>query len=75
MNNTISNLFEKYYYGLAFNTHSTYVDYKEQHLYYSDPIATFDFCKKSLMPFVTLKHDYTTKPNGYPYEFFKDAVT
>jgi SAM-dependent methyltransferase len=42
----------------AFNFVSTYVDFKEDYLRYSDPCAMFDFCKRELSRFVTLRHDY-----------------
>jgi len=44
--------------GLAFNLLSTYVDWKEDHLYYGDPLVFFDFCKRELAPRVSLLHDY-----------------
>lgn len=44
--------------GLAFNLLSTYVDWKESHLFYGDPLEFFDFCKRRLSRFVTLIHDY-----------------
>lgn len=44
--------------GLAFNLLSTYVDWKEEHLYYGDPLHFFDFCKRELSPQVSLLHDY-----------------
>lgn len=44
--------------GLAFNLLSTYVDWKEPHLYYGDPLMFFDFCKRNMSRYVTLLHDY-----------------
>jgi len=44
--------------GLSFNLLSTYVDWKEDHLYYGDPLRFFDFCKRKLSRYVTLLHDY-----------------
>jgi len=44
--------------ALAFNLLSTYVDWQEPHLYYGDPRAFFDFCKRHLSPRVALLHDY-----------------
>jgi SAM-dependent methyltransferase len=44
--------------GLAFNLLSTYVDWQEPHLFYGDPRAFFDFCKRELSPRVALLHDY-----------------
>lgn len=44
--------------GFAFNLLSTYVDYREDHLFYGDPLYFFDFCKRNCSRFVTLLHDY-----------------
>ncbi len=44
--------------GFAFNMLSTYVDYKEPHLYYGDPLFWFDYCKRNLARYVQLLHDY-----------------
>lgn len=55
--------------SISFNLLSTYVDYKDDTLYYFDPKEVFDFCKKEISPLVTLKHDYGLGANNYPYEF------
>jgi len=55
---TLSNMNEKSSKGFAFNCLTTYVDYKEDHLYYGDPPFFFDFCKKNFSKYVTLIHDY-----------------
>lgn len=44
--------------GFAFNLLSTYVDWKEPHLYYGDPCKWFDFCKRECGKRVSLLHDY-----------------
>ena len=44
--------------GIAFNLLSTYVDWREPHLFYGDPLQFFDFCKRELSPRVSLLHDY-----------------
>lgn len=44
--------------GLAFNMMSTYVDWRNEILYYADPGFFFDFCKRELSPSVALLHDY-----------------
>lgn len=49
--------------AVAFNMISTYVDYREDYLRYSDPCSVFDFCKKQLSRRVALRHDYM------PFEF------
>jgi SAM-dependent methyltransferase len=42
----------------AFNLISSYVDYREDYLRYTDPAETFAFCKNNLSRFVALRHDY-----------------
>jgi SAM-dependent methyltransferase len=44
--------------GLAFNLLSSYVDWREPHLFYGDPREFFDFCKSELSRFVSMLHDY-----------------
>jgi SAM-dependent methyltransferase len=44
--------------GIAFNLLSSYVDWREPHLFYADPREFFDFCRCELSRFVTLLHDY-----------------
>ncbi len=43
--------------GVAFDMMSSYVDFREDRLYYFDPKKVFDFCK-SLSKRVMLRHDY-----------------
>ncbi|MEW6989348.1 class I SAM-dependent methyltransferase [Colwelliaceae bacterium 6441] len=66
---TISKMFASANKGIAFNAMSTYVDYQDKALYYSDPLEVFDFCKKNLSRKVTLKHDYTVKSGSIPFEY------
>jgi SAM-dependent methyltransferase len=44
--------------GFAFNLLSTYVDWKQENLYYGDPFMFFDFCKRNISRYVSLLHDY-----------------
>lgn len=44
--------------GFAFNLLSSYVDWKESHLFYGDPLFWFDHCKTSYSKRVALLHDY-----------------
>jgi SAM-dependent methyltransferase len=44
--------------GFAFNLLTSYVDYREPHLFYGDPLYFFDFCKKRYSKKVSLIHDY-----------------
>lgn len=55
---TLDNMSEHSLRGFAFNLLSTYVDYREEHLYYGDPLRFFDHCKRSYSPYVSLLHDY-----------------
>jgi SAM-dependent methyltransferase len=52
------NLAEKSRKGFAFNLFSTYVDWKQDNLYYADAFMFFDFCKRNISPYVSLLHDY-----------------
>jgi SAM-dependent methyltransferase len=44
--------------GFAFNLLSTYVDWKEEHLFYGDPCYWFNLCKRKYSKKVSLLHDY-----------------
>jgi SAM-dependent methyltransferase len=44
--------------GFAFNILTTYVDFREKHLYYGDPLYFFDYCKRNCSRYVSLLHDY-----------------
>mgnify|MGYP001422750428 CR=1 FL=1 len=44
--------------GFGFNLLSTYVDWREPHLFYGDPTYWFDYCKKNFSTRVSLLHDY-----------------
>lgn len=44
--------------GFSFNLLTSYVDWKEPHLYYADPCVYFDFCKRLISRKVALLHDY-----------------
>lgn len=56
--NTLQNLYNCSLKGFAFNVLTSYVDYKEEHLYYADPMYFFNFCKKNFSKKVSLIHDY-----------------
>jgi len=43
--------------GLGFNAISTYVNYREDPMYYASPEETFGFCMRELSPAVALRHD------------------
>lgn len=44
--------------GIAFNLLTSYVDWRDPHLFYADPSEYFAFCKTELSRYVTLLHDY-----------------
>ena len=58
METTLRNLASHSRRGFAFNVLTSYVDWKEDHLYYADPTFYFDFCKRHISKYVTLLHDY-----------------
>lgn len=43
--------------GFSFNLLTSYVDWKEKHLYYADPLEFFDYCKRNFSKRVTLYHE------------------
>lgn len=55
--------------GIAFNAMSSHVDYRDDGLFYVDPMQVFAFCKEELRGHPVLRHDYVTQPGGYPFEF------
>ncbi len=54
----IKRMFELCNKGIGFNLMTSYVDYKEPHLFYKSPAEVFDFCMAELGNKVVLKHDY-----------------
>lgn len=44
--------------GFAFNLLTTFVDFRQDDLFYADPCEFFEFCKREISPRVTLVHDY-----------------
>lgn len=69
MQESLKALFESCDRALAFNNLSTYVEYTDDGLFYVQPEQVFGFCKTALSTAVTLRHDYVTKPGGFPFEF------
>lgn len=55
--------------GLAFNVLSTYVDYRDEGLWYVEPERVFAHCKTALSPWVSLHNDYAVRPGAPPFEF------
>jgi len=56
--NTLQNMFDMCTVGMAFNLLTSYVDFKNEDLYYADPTVYFDYCKKKFSRKVNLIHDY-----------------
>lgn len=69
MLSTIKKMFDSSQKGIAFNAMSTYVDFQDSNLYYSDPLKVFDFCKRNLTRRIVLKHDYLVKEGSIPFEY------
>jgi len=57
MKSVVWQLAEKSRCGFAFNSLTTYVDWRKDHLFYADPLTWFDWCKKNISPRVALLHD------------------
>lgn len=66
---TLKTLFGMCLKGVAFNMMSTYVDYRDEGLFYESPEKAFSFVKKELTPYVLLRHDYEVKDGVIPFEF------
>ena len=69
MISTIDKMFLACEKGISFNAMSTYVDYQDEILYYSNPLDIFDYCKRNLTRKVVLRHDYLVKADSIPYEY------
>jgi SAM-dependent methyltransferase len=69
MLHSIEKMFKACEKGVAFNAMSTYVEYFDENLYYSNPVEIFDFCKKNLTKKIVLRHDYVVKEYGFPFEY------
>lgn len=67
--NSIRTLFDLCDRGLSFNMMSTYVDFRNDELFYESPERVFRFVKNEITPFVTLRHDYEVKSGVIPFEF------
>lgn len=65
----LKNVFPKCNKAVLFNCLSTYVDFKDESLFYFDPAEVFSFCKENLSVSVVLKHDYEIKQGCLPFEF------
>lgn len=55
---TLDNMNESSNAGFAFNLLTSYVDWREDHLYYGEPTFFFDHCKRKYAGEVALLHDY-----------------
>ena len=66
---TIREMFKACKVGVAINAMSTYVDYKEKHLYYFKPEKLFNFAKKELGGHPILNHNYKLHSDGFPHDY------
>ena len=66
---TIQKMFSACEIGIAFNIMSSYVDYKDDHLFYCAPEDIFTFVKKELNGHPILVHNYVLKKNGFPHDY------
>jgi SAM-dependent methyltransferase len=55
---TLDNMNDHSEKGFSFNMLTTYVDYREKHLFYGNPFHFFDVCRKRFSKKVSLLHDY-----------------
>jgi SAM-dependent methyltransferase len=55
--------------GIAFNAMTSHVDSRDKGLYYVDPTEVFTFCKRELGGHPVLRHDYSVRQGGFPFEF------
>src|SRR4030042_859306 len=55
---TLHNMNEFSIKGFSFNLLSTFVDYKEKHLFYGDPVFFWSYCREHFSKYVSLLHDY-----------------
>lgn len=69
MTSTLRRMFEAADKGIAFNAMTSHVDFHDEGLYYVDPMKVFEFCKSELGGHPVLRHDYTLRPGGFPFEF------
>lgn len=66
---TLRQCFELCVQGMAFNMMSSYVDFRNEELFYEEPEEAFRFCKEELSPRVAIRNDYLLKEKVIPYEF------
>ena len=75
---TIRTLFDKVHKGIAFNMMSSYVDFKDEGLFYESPEEVFTFLKTYISPYVSIRNDYYVKHGTLPFDFtvyvYKEAL-
>ncbi len=69
MMSTIEEMISAAEVGVAFNALSTYVEYEDESLYYSNPLEVFEYLKRDMKAHPILKHDYILSKNRFPYEY------
>jgi len=55
---TLDKMFSRCKKGIVFNILTSYVDFSESRLYYSDPLVVFDYCVKSFSRYIKLNQGY-----------------
>jgi SAM-dependent methyltransferase len=66
---TIKQCFSMVLEGLAFNMMSYYVEFYDPDLFYEKPEFVFEFLKKNVSPYITLRNDFQVKDGVIPFEF------
>lgn len=69
MQAVIAKAFAAAHQQVAFNAMSSYVDFEVPELYYTDPCALFDYCKRNLTRRVSLRHEYLVRDDRPPFEY------
>lgn len=69
MTSVLGRMFASCKKGMAFNAMSSFVDYEDSELYYSNPLEVLSFCKEELGGHPILRHDYTLGSGGFPFEY------
>lgn len=69
MLSTIKEMFNVARKGISFNAMSSHVEYQTKDLFHIDPTEIFDYCKSNLGGHPVLRHDYSLRPGGFPFEF------
>ena len=66
---TLIKMFDACKIGMSFNCMSSYVDFKDQNLFYCSPEEIFKFVKHELKGHPILVHNYVLKEKGFPHDY------